>query len=96
MSERLFEDRVPEAAARQLALILAHATECQLATLEQLQGRRSASKSDLRRHAQIAATLVYHCYDLKVTPSGLAGHACPRLEEALKQYPKLPQQGEKT
>jgi hypothetical protein len=88
VTERLFEDRTPEAAARQLALVLAHATECELATLEHLQLRRSAAKSDLRRHAEIAAVLVYHCYDLKVTPRGLLGHACPRLEDALKQYPK--------
>lgn len=80
--EALFRDRVPEAAARQLAAVLAYATECQLATLEMLELRKSASKSDLCRHRGITDTLVRHCRELGVSPRAGFG-ACPRLTALL-------------
>lgn len=83
MSERLFEDRVPEAAARQLATVLAWATECELATLEHLRMLKSSPKSQIERHYKIASTLLYHCWDMKVEPKGLEGRSCPRLAELL-------------
>lgn len=79
MDEALFRDRVPEAAARQLATVLAWAAECQLATLEELPRATSASRR--RRHMAIAGTLVFHCIDLNVSPRGLNGYGCPRLEK---------------
>lgn len=80
----LFSERTPEAAATQLALVLAHATECQLATVESLELRKRTSLSELRRHRIIAAELVFNCADLNVPPRGFWGGACPRLAELLK------------
>lgn len=81
-SDRLFEDRVPEAAARQLATVLAWATECHLATLANLPKR--TSKSERARHQSIADQLVFHCAELKVDPRGLLGRPCPRLARLLE------------
>ena len=80
----LFTDRTPTAAALQLATVLAWATECNLATLEQLQARKRASRSDKERQQRICELLVYHCRDLKVRPNGFAGERCKRLAEELK------------
>lgn len=81
----LFVERTPESAAWQLALVLAWATECQLATLEELKHRKSASKRDIRRHASIASKLVFNCKDLSVPPKGFGGRQCSRLAEYLEQ-----------
>lgn len=83
--QRLFEERTPESAAWQIALVLAWATECQLATLEELKHRKSASKADIKRHASIAAKLVFNCKDLNVPPKGFLGRPCTRLAEYLEQ-----------
>lgn len=83
--ETLFRDRTPEAAARQLATVLAWAAECELATLEGLRERKSTSKHELRRHEEIAVTLVRHCRELGVEPRGIRGSPCPRLIEQLNQ-----------
>jgi len=48
-TDTLFKDRVPEAAARQLATVLAWLTECQLATLQDLRQVKSTPKSKLAR-----------------------------------------------
>jgi hypothetical protein len=82
--ERLFEDRTPEAAARQLATVLAWATECELATLERLKMMKKPPAGQLRRHQEIADTMVFHCRDLKVRAQGLSGRGCPRLAELLE------------
>jgi hypothetical protein len=87
----LFEDRAPEAAATQLAIVLAWIAECELATLEYYQGTKSAPKHELRRHESICKDLVYHCRDLKVPPRGLLGRACPRLEKAMNEISALKQ-----
>lgn len=79
----LFKNRVPEAAARQLAVVLAWVTECQLATLEQLQSRKTASKADLKRQQEICDKAVDQCRDLGVQPKGVWGRDCPRLTERL-------------
>jgi hypothetical protein len=86
----LFRDRVPEAAAHQLATVLAWLVECQLATLEQLMERKSSSRKDVERQALICTEAVRHCAELGVSPSGLAGKACERLRERLAAFPWLP------
>ena len=40
-------------------------TECQLATLESLRGRKSTAKSELKRQEQIAAGMVAVCRNQK-------------------------------
>jgi hypothetical protein len=84
LPESIFRDRVPEAAARQLATVLASAVEHHLATLEQLCGRKSSSATDIRRQEAICAQMVAQCNDLGVSPSGLRGDPCPRLAMALR------------
>lgn len=80
----LFEDRTPVSAAIQLGIVLAWAAECELATLEWIESRKSYPKHERDRHREIAWTLVYHCADMKVPPRGLLGRPCPRLAEALQ------------
>lgn len=72
-ADPLFKDRVPEAAARQVAVVLAWLTECQLATLEGLEELKRTSKSELHRQRQICDQAVAHCKDLGVAPVGLGG-----------------------
>ena len=84
----LFKDRVPEAAARQLACVLAWLTECELATLEQLESLKSASKYAVNRHRSICNDAVTHCHQLNVPPIGLSGRPCPRLKERLEEFNK--------
>ena len=80
----LFKDRVPEAAAQQLASVLAWLAECQLATLEDLEGRKSTSKRELERQTSICDTAVRQCFELGVSPLfGLNGQRCLRLGERL-------------
>ena len=81
MDEALFKHRVPEAAARQLAVVLAWATECNLATLERLEERKTSSAYDKNRQKSICDTLVRHCRELNVAPSGLDGRHCGRLAD---------------
>ncbi|WP_137917168.1 hypothetical protein [Hydrogenophaga sp. 2FB] len=81
----LFDNRIPSAAARQTATVLAWLTECQLATLESLQMRKSTPKSELRRQQSICDDAVSQCQDLGIGPGvrGLRGHGCPRLSALL-------------
>lgn len=81
----LFNNRTPEAAAKQLATVLAWAAECNLATLEGLQMRKSSAKSAIERQQRICDDLVFHCNDLNVEPVGLRGHSCPRLKERMEK-----------
>ena len=81
--EALFIDRVPEAAARQLSTVLAWLAECQLATLEGLQCRKSTSKSELARQTDICDYATQHCYELRVEPRGMCGVRCVRLAARL-------------
>lgn len=83
MDSPLFKDRTPEAAAWQLAVVLATAVECQIETLDNLP--KSTSARERKRHERIARTLVFHCDELGVEPSGLNGYHCPRLAQALAQ-----------
>lgn len=82
--ESLFRERVPSAAARQLAMVLAWAAECQLATLEQIANRKSTSLVDLMRHKKIAETLVRHCKELGVDAKRALNGPCPRLLDAIR------------
>lgn len=84
----LFAGRVPEAAARQLATVLAWLTECQLATLEGLELRKRSPRSEISRQALICDQAVAQCYDLGLRPDsvyGLRGAKCGRLAERLEQ-----------
>lgn len=82
---KLFLERAPEAAARQMAVVLAWLTECQLATLESIEARKRTPKGDLERQRRICADAVAQCADLGIGPGarGLRGFPCPRLDEAL-------------
>ena len=83
-TETLFKDRVPEAAARQLATVLASAAECHLATLERLKSRKRSAKYDIYRQTNICEQLVRHCAELGVDPRwGLGGKNCERLATAI-------------
>lgn len=81
----LFRDRGPETAARQIAVVLAWLTECQLATLESLMSRKSTPKGELERQRQICDTAVRQCADPGLAPGvrGIRGFPCPRLDDAL-------------
>jgi len=83
--EPLFKSRCPSAAARQLATVLAHFTECELATLERYENLKSTPKSETHRHREISKKLVRHCKELGVQPRGLRGSKCPRLKDRLKE-----------
>ena len=86
--ERLFKDRTPEAAALQLATVLAWLTECELETLERLRRLKSTAKYELRRHETICNDAVRHCAELQISPRGLHGMPCSRLTEALGETKK--------
>lgn len=81
----LFKERTPEATARQMAVVLAWLTECQLATLEGMMIKRSTAKGELRRQQQICDDAVRQCADLGLVPGvrGLRGFPCPRLDTGL-------------
>lgn len=81
--DALFRERVPEAAALQLATVLAWLTERQLETLEQLEASARPPKSAITRQREICDTAVAHCAELGVTPRGLAGGDCTRLAKRL-------------
>lgn len=83
-SNPLFRERVPEAAAQQLATVLAWLTECQLATLEGMKLVKRTSKSELARQQLICDKAVAQCKDLGIIPVGLRGDACIRLAERLE------------
>jgi len=84
-NDLLFKDRVPEAAARQLATVLAWLTECQLATLQDLRQVKSTPKSKLARQQQICDRAVAQCHELGVAPWGLRGERCLHLTEQLSK-----------
>jgi len=83
MGERMFEDRKPEAAARQLSVVLAWLVECELATYAGLLMLKRPGAGNLRRHRDICAKAVFHAFDLRVEPKGLLGRECPRLSRLL-------------
>ncbi len=58
-------------------------TECQLATVEQLEGRKSASKANLRRQRDIASGMVEACKNQIISGNLLRRIGCPRLVSAL-------------
>ena len=81
----MFLERTPEAAAIQTATVLAWLAECELATLEDLQGRSRPPKRELARHQEIVDRVVEQCLDLRIRPAGLRGTTCQRLAEAMRQ-----------
>lgn len=84
MSDQLFTRRIPEAAARQMAIVLVSLLECQFATLEGLPKR--TSKYERERHESICKTYLDQLVDLDIPDdtTGLRGGGCPRVSRALK------------
>ena len=82
----LFTGRTAEGVAGGLAVTLAWLTECQMATLEGLEGKKSTPKGELNRQREICERAVAQCVDLGLKPGirGLRGFPCPRLDAALK------------
>ena len=81
----LFANRVPEAAARQLAVVFINLLECQLATLEGMP--KSISKAERKRQQLINERYLAQLIDLDVDPvtPGLLGHRCQRVIEAVRR-----------
>lgn len=71
----------PEKQLEWLAGRFGYFTECELATLEELRGKKSASQRDLRRHQEIADGMVAVCRELGDSCVGRRG--TPRLSELL-------------
>jgi hypothetical protein len=67
------------------AIVLASATEWHLAELEHMGCVKSTRKAPLKRKQDICAKLVQHCSELGVTPRGLRGDYCVRLEERMEE-----------
>lgn len=92
--------RTLEGTVRQMATVLVWMAECNLATLEDMQERKSTPKGELKRQREICERVIGQCVDLGFHPGvrGLRGFACPRLDEALKRaaagLPVLGEQGE--
>jgi len=83
-TEALFKDRIPAAAARQLATVLVTATEYHLETLELMHSRARTPQKALARQVQICKELVAQCVDLGVHgATGLRGCRCVRLTKAM-------------
>lgn len=84
MKELLFKNRVPEAAARQMAMVLVNLLECQFATLEGLPAR--TSKSERSRQESICDAYARQLVDLDIPSDypGLWGAGCPRVREAMQ------------
>ena len=85
MTDPLFKNRTPEAAARQMAVVLMYYLECQYATLEGLP--KSTSKRERARHQSIADGWLKQVMDLDISPQtrGLRGAGCGRVIEAMQK-----------
>jgi hypothetical protein len=66
----------------------AYFTECQLATVEDLEYRARFPKGELQRHREIAEKMVATCreFDVKI-PQAFGGPRCPRLSKLLTLEP---------
>lgn len=83
MADELFKRRTPEAAARQMAIVLMNLLECQFATMEGMPAR--TSKSERARQQSICETYLRHLVDLDIPPEtrGLRIGGCPRVRDAM-------------
>lgn len=83
MTDKLFSRRVPEASARQMAIVLMNLLECQFATLQGLPAR--TSKSERARQQSICDTYLKQVIDLDIDPNtrGLRLGGCPRVRDAM-------------
>lgn len=82
-AEPLLKNKLPEAAARQTAMVLAWSAESALVNLEALEQKTRTSKTDMRRMRETCDTLVAQCKDLGVDPVGLRGKRCDRLAKRM-------------
>ncbi len=78
-SESLFEDRVPRAAAMQLATVLADAAEHLLEIAEENEERKGVPLYLKQEYHAFAGLIARQCIDMKVAPRGLCGRDCKRL-----------------
>lgn len=78
-AQSLFDDRVPAAAAFQLAVVLAEATEYAIESMEWGVYRKGVSMRERKRAKAAARTLILQCLELKVAPHGLLGRECKRM-----------------
>lgn len=76
-----------------LAQEFAYYAECQLATLEIISERKSTSKSDLRRQAEIAFGMVKACQRHGVQPISSPLRTLPRLKEHLARLEQSQERG---
>lgn len=67
------------------AVVLASATEWHLAELERMECIKSTRKTQLKMKQDICAKLVLHCAELGVSPRGLRGDYCSRLEDRMEE-----------
>lgn len=88
-SEALFKERTPEAAAIQMARVLATAVEGLLRTLDYCSNLKRFSKSELQRQTEWAQSMVRQVADLNVEPVGLLGQRCHLLHWWLKNSDKV-------
>lgn len=90
MSEELFSRRTPEAAARQMAVVLMNLLECQMATLEGLPAR--TSQYERNRQKLINDSYLQQLADLDIPADtrGLRGTPCIRVSEALRALRREP------
>ena len=82
-ADPLFQRRTPEAAARQMAIVLMNLLECQYATLEGMPKR--TSQYERKRQESIAGGYLRQLIDLDIQPDqrGLRGYPCPRVRDAM-------------
>lgn len=86
----MFKSRRPESAARQMAIVLMNLLECEMATLEGLEMKKSSSKYEIRRHAQIVDGYLQHIIDLDIPEDtrGLRSAANGRVRDAIRARSK--------
>lgn len=58
----------------------AHFTECQMATVEDLEHRKSFPKRELQRHRRIADAMFHDCVEFKIQPGPTHSRLRERLE----------------
>ena len=78
-AESIFEDRVPRAAAYQLATVLADAAEQLLEIAEEAEKRKGTPLYLQQQYHSAAGFIARQCIDMKVAPRGLMHRECRRL-----------------
>lgn len=87
-TDALFEDRLPAAAAIQLATVLADAAERLLEIAEEAEARKGTPLYLKQEYHSNAGVIARQCIDMKVPPRGLSGRDCRRLEKYMADVEK--------